>query len=157
MDRIRKSLILLAVIGVPAAAHSTFAPADDLCFTSGATTFKLAPQAIAPDYRVRIGNGAARTDLRMQVVDRPEIADFVLVDDFSAAPASACRASGSLRTVKVDGGMRAPDVTVSLSAAEAAPDYKVYVHSVRYSQQDAAALLAVLWKTQQTRQLAESR
>jgi hypothetical protein len=159
MDRLRKTLILVAVIAVPAAAHSTFAPADDLCFASGAATYRLSPRASSPDYRVRIDNAAPRPDLRMQLVDRPEIADFVLADDFGAAPGNACRSSVPVKTVKVDSDARAPDVTVSLAPGTAAPDYKIYVHSVRYSHQDVAALLAVLWKAQQapsaTAKLAE--
>ena len=152
MDRIRKSLILLAVIAVPAAAHSTFAPQDELCFASGAATYKLAPKASWPDYRVKIDNSAPRPDLRMQLVDRPEIADFVLADDYGAVPGNACRSAAPLKTIKIDSEAQAPDVTVSFGPGDTMPDYRVYVHSVRYSQQDVAALLAVLWKAQQAAQ-----
>jgi hypothetical protein len=154
MDRFRKSLILIVVIAVPAAAHSTFAPSDDLCFASGTATYRLSPKAAAPDYRVKIDNDAPRPDLRMALVDRPEIADFVLADDFGAAPGNACRSSVRVRTIKVDNETRAPDVTVSLAPGDTLPDYRVYVHSVRYSHQDVAALLAVLWKARQSLQLA---
>jgi len=157
LDRIRKTLLLFAVIAVPAAAHSAFAPAQNPCFVSGTSTFRLSPTASSPDYRVRIESHAARPDLRMQLVDRPEIADFVLVDDFGAAESTACRSSVPVKTVKVDPDARTPDVTVSLSADAADPDYKVYVHSARFSHQDAAALLAVMWKTQQSRELAARR
>ena len=157
MDRIRKSLILLSVIGVPAAAHSTFAPADDLCFASGAATYRLAPKAASPDYRGKIDNSAPRPDLRIQLVDRPEIADFVLADDFGAAPGNACRSSVPAKTIKVDAETQAPDVTVNLSPGNTSADYKIYVHSVRYSHQDVAALLATIWKAEQKRQLAERR
>ncbi len=134
MDRIRKSLILLAVVAVPAAAHSTFAPDDELCFASGAATYRLAPKAAAPDYRVKIDNSAPRPDLRMQLVDRPEIADFVLADDFGAV-GNACRSPAPVRTIKVDSETRTPDVTVSLAPGDTLPDYRVYVHSVRFSHQ----------------------
>src|SRR5688572_2833519 len=154
MDRLRKTLILVAAIAVPAAAHSTFAPGDDLCFASGAATYKLSPRASSPDYRVKIDSAAARPDLRMQLVDQPEIADFVLADDFGAVAGNACRSSVRVKTIKVDSETRTPDITVSLSPG-AAPDYKIYVHSVRYSHQDVAALLAVLWKAQQSLKLAE--
>ena len=46
----------------------------------------------------------------------------------------------------LDTGTAKPDVTVNLSADASDPDYEIYVHSVRYSQQDAAALLAAMWK-----------
>ena len=95
MDRIRKSRILLAVIAVPAAAHSTFAPEDELCFASGSATYQLSQKASAPDFRIKIDNAAQRPDLRMQLVDRPEIADFVLADDYGATPGNACKSPGT--------------------------------------------------------------
>ena len=49
-----------------------------------------------------------------------------------------------------------PDVTIALSAEAALPDYKIYVHSVRFSQQDAAALLAAMWKANQQREATGS-
>lgn len=157
MDRLRKSLILLAVIAVPAAAHSTFAPPEELCFASGATTYKLTPKAASADYRVKFDNAAPRPDLRMELVDRPEIADFVLADDFSATPGNACRGVARLKTIKIDSEARTPDVTVSFGPGDTIPDYRIYVHSVRYSHQDVAALLATLWKAQQSLKLAERR
>jgi hypothetical protein len=160
MNRIRKTLILLAVIAVPAAAHSTFTPQDDLCFASGATTFRLSHKVSSPDYRIRIDNTAPRPDLRMQLVDRPEIADFVLADDYGAMPGTACKSPAPMKTVKVDSEAKTPDIVVSLApGGDTFPDFRVYVHSIRYSHQDVAALLAAVWKAQQQQhaKLAESR
>jgi hypothetical protein len=157
MNHLQKSLILIAAVAVPAAAHSTFAPVpENLCFASGATTYRIAHNAAAPDFRIRIADASAHPDLRMQLVDRAEIADFVLVDDFSGKEAGPCRSSAPIRTVTLDPGTAMPDVTVDLSADASAPDYKIYVHSVRYSQQDAAALLAAMWKTNQRREATGS-
>lgn len=157
MDRLRKTLILLAVIAVPAAAHSTFVPDDDLCFASGSSTYKLSQKAAYPDYRVKIDNGALRPDLRMELVDRPEIADFVLSDDYGAQTGNACKSPAPIKVVKVDDETRAPDITVSLGPGDTLPDYRVYVHSSRFSHRDVAALLAALWKAQQSLKLAEHR
>jgi hypothetical protein len=155
VNHTQKALILVAAIAVPAAAHSTFAPSkQSLCFASGATTYQIARDATAPDFRIKIAEGAARSDLRMQLVDRAEIADFVLVDDFSAKEQTACRSSTPIRTVTIDAAAATPDVTVDLTADAGAPDYKIYVHSVRFSQHDAAALLAAMWKTDQRREAA---
>lgn len=157
MNRIHKTLILIAAVAVPAAAHSTFAPTrESLCFASGATTYQIARNASAPDYRIRIADDSPRADLRMQLVDRAELADFVLVDDFSGKEQSACKSSTPIRTVTLDAGSAKPDVTVQLSTETAASDYKIYVHSVRFSQQDAAALLAAMWKAGQQREATGS-
>jgi hypothetical protein len=157
MNRLQKSLILIAAIAVPAAAHSTFSPVpESLCFASGATTYRIAHNAAAPDFRIRIADASSRADLRMQLVDRAEVADFVLVDDFSGKDSVSCRSSTPIQTVTLDTGTAKPDVTVNLSADATAPDYKIYVHSVRYSQHDAAALLAAMWKTAQQREVTGS-
>ena len=157
MNRIQKTLILIAAVAVPAAAHSTFAPSkESLCFASGATTYQIARNAASPDFRIRIADDGARpdlrADLRMQLVDRAEIADFVLVDDFSGGEPAPCRSSAPIRTVALDSGAAKPDITVELSADTAIADYKIYVHSVRFSHEDAAALLAAMWKTQERRE-----
>ena len=157
MNRLQKSLILVAAIAIPAAAHSTFAPTKDtLCFASGATTYQIARNAPAPDFRIKIADASASPDLRMQLVDSAEMADFVLVDDFSGKEPAPCRSSTPIQTVTLDADAAAPDVTVNLSADPARSDYKIYVHSVRYSQQDAAALLAAMWKTGQRREATGS-
>jgi hypothetical protein len=157
MERIRKTLVLAAVIAVPAAAHGTFTSQDSLCFASGSATYRLSPTAVSPDYRVRIDNDTPRPDLRMRLVDRPEIADIVLADDTSGAPSTACRSAVRIKTIRIDAEARKPDVTVALSTEVDQPDYKVYVHSMRFSHQDAAAFLAAMWKATQTRELAAAR
>jgi len=157
VNRLQKSLILITAIAVPAAAHSTFAPVpESLCFASGATTYQIGHNAPAPDFRIKIADASSRADLRMQLVDRAEIADFVLVDDFSGTGPVSCRSSTPIQTVTLDTGTAKPDVTVNLSADAPDPDCKIYVHSVRYSQQDAAALLAAMWKTAQQREVTGS-
>ncbi len=155
MERIRKTLILLALFAILPAAHSTVTPQKNLCFASGSATYQLAPAATEADYRVRIDNAARNPDLRIQMVDRPELADFVLADDYGAPSENlACRSTVPAKTVKIDGKTPKPHVTVQLSPDTAEPDLKVYVHSVRYSHQDAAALLAATWKASRGRELA---
>jgi len=158
MTRVQKSVVLLAAILVPAAAHSTFAPnGGEPCFASGTATYRIDPDASAADFRIKVTGDTPRPDLRMQLVDRAEIADFVLVDDFSGREQTPCRSMAPVQTVSLDAGAK-PDVTVRLSAAADADasDYKIYVHSVRFSQQDAAALLAAMWKADQRREATGS-
>ena len=154
MNRMQKTLVLIAAIALPAAAHSTFMPKESPCFTSGASTYRIARGAAAPDFRIRIDQDSPRPDLRMQMVDRAEIADFVLVDDFGSAEPGACRSATPIRTVMLDDEVATPDVIVRLSTEAMGADYKLFVHSVRFSQLDAAALLAAIWKTNQRREIA---
>ena len=151
MNRIQKTFTLLAVLAIPAGAQISVPSADKLCFASGTATFRLAPSAATPDYRVRIEREFPAADLRMRLVDRPEIADFVLVDDFSGAEQDACGSSTPVQTVKLDPAAEKPDVIVNLSADPGPADLRIYIHSVRFSQHDAAALLAAMWKSEQKR------
>jgi hypothetical protein len=115
---------------------------------------------------------AAAADLRIQLVDDVDLADFALVDDADDAD-SACDAGGTIRTIKVIDDQGPADVTVSLTpageqastkeaAAEAAllepapADLKLFVHSTRFGHRDAAALLAAM-QHYQASQLAQSR
>jgi hypothetical protein len=157
VSSMRKVLILAAALAVPAAAYAMKATPTTQkqppCFASGASTYQIVANATAPDYRIRIDAEASRPDLRMQLVDRAENADFVLVDDFSGNESSTCRSATPIRTVTLDIAAGTPDVTVHLSADAKSADYRLYVHSARFSQQDAAALLAAMWKANQ-RQVA---
>ena len=146
MNTLQKTLLLVSLVAVPAGAHSFFASPKAPCFTAGAWTYQLSSKTSTPDYRVKVQNDAASADLRMQMVDRPEIADFVIADDIDAGEGNLCKTAGGFKTVRVDADETAPDVTVMLSRDADAPDYKLYVHSARFSHQDAAALLAVMWK-----------
>lgn len=160
MDRIRKTLILLGIVAVPAAAQTYFSGSEGPCFTAGTSTFQMSSTATSPDYRVKIDSHLARPDLRMQLVDTPETADFVLVDDFTSAEGNACKGSAPVKTIKVNSAEPSPDLTISLSGQTLGADadgYKIYVHSARFSHQDAAALFAVMWKLNNSRQVAERR
>jgi hypothetical protein len=157
MNRFSKSLTLLSLVAIPAAAHSYFAAAKGPCFTAGSATYQLAAAAAVPDYRVRIDNQAKAPDLRMQLVDRPEIADLVIADDYSASDADLCKAAAELKTIRVGAEEAAPDITIAFTRVAEAADYKLFVHSARFSHQDAAALMAVMWKAAKRREFADRR
>ena len=154
--RIRTAFILAAALAAPAAAYSMMAEAPrqpprlSNCFISGASNYRIVAKAATPDYRIRIDSAAAHPDLRMQLVDRAEYADFVLVDDADDEP-STCK---SARTVSHDAAAGRPDVTVQLSTDAKGADYRLFVRSAHFSQQDAAALLAAMWKADQRHKLA---
>ncbi len=157
MNSLSKVMALVSIIAVPAAAHSFFAASKGPCFTAGSATYRLAPAAASPDYRIRVDNAAKAPDLRMQLVDRPEIADIVIADDFSATDGDLCKAAESLKTIRVSSQESVPDVTVAFTRVTDAADYKLFVHSARFSHQDAAALMAVMWKAAKRRDFADRR
>ena len=149
-------LLLLAPVVIPALAYSYFSPAKVPCVTLGAATYQFLPNSAAPDYRVKIERAGAHPDLRLQIVQQPEIADLVIADDDDAAQGDLCPA-GSVKTIRVDADETRPDVTIRFAEQGEASDYRIYVHSQRFSQTDIAAMQAVIWKMAQRRDFAEIR
>lgn len=154
MRRAHVISLMTLVITVSAAMGASFFASNQTaakpCFAAGNASYELSTSAGA-DYTVRVDNTATSPSLRMQLVDDPAAADFVMVDDDDAT--LACKAAVSLKTVRIDPAALEPDLTVTLSRAEA--DYKVYVRSASFSEQDAAALFAVIW--QNTRRAGTAR
>jgi hypothetical protein len=152
MDHLQKILILFLVAGIPAAAPPYSASSPDLCLAAGALTYRVSPGATAADLRVKIEPRAAhpdllpelRPDLRIQLVDSVESADFAIVDDVSAARESACLTTGPIKTVSVVADAGPADITISLSRDAADADLRIFVHSVRFGHRDAAALFAAM-------------
>ena len=157
MTRFRKVMVLAALIAAPAAASSYFGGAPDACFVSGTTTFRMSAAPAGADYTVRFTEPDTHADLRIQLMDSPDQADFVLVDDAGGDGTSACNGAAPAKTIRIDAGAQAPDVTVRLAADLPIADYRIYVSSARFSQQDAAALLAVISKMQPRYRLVGQR
>jgi hypothetical protein len=142
MTRTHIVSLMVLIVAVPAAAAgSFFASSAKPCFVADNAGYQLSAAASA-NYTVRIDNTAPTPSLRMQVVDDPAAADFVLVDDSDAE--NTCKAAAAIKSVRVDSAALNADLTVALSRAEA--DTKIYVRSVNFSEQDAAALFAVIWQ-----------
>jgi len=154
MDRLRNTVLVLAMLAVPAGAHSFLAAPSTLCFTNGMASYRISTRTASPDYRVKIENNAARPDMRIAIVDTPDIADFVLVDDFAGIESAACT-NPSAKTIRVGATEWAPDIIVSLERGAANPDHRLYVYSARFSNEQAAALLAVMSKGTHTGAVAQ--
>ncbi len=123
VNRIQKTLVLIAAspIALPAAAHSTFAPAPEICASpaaprpTGSRTTPPRPisasRSPTTPARARSADAAGRPrrDRRFRAGRR-----------FQRQGAAPCRSSTPIRTVTLDADTAKPDVTVNLSADAAA-------------------------------------
>jgi len=154
MTRNKLLLLLALTAAVPAAAASAFfGPPPQPCFVEGNAGYRFTA-APAADYTIRVGGETARPDLRLQLVSDAAQADFVLVDDGDGAP--ACHGAGA-KSIRVDAAAANPDVIVDLSKQPAEGAYKIFVRSASVTEQDAAALFAVIWKTSHGREFVARR
>lgn len=139
MNRITVATVFGLMAAVPAAAAGVFfstAPAATPCLAEPSGTSLRITDKVA-DFTVRIDNAATSPSLRLQLVDDPAIADFVLVDD----GVTACPPDAKARSVRIDPDAATPDLIIALSHEPA--DKKIYVRSTQFSAQQAAALFAV--------------
>jgi hypothetical protein len=136
-------LVLAAAIPAATAAASFFTSSTSSnvpCFFAGNTGYRISDAGA--DLTVRIDNAAAAPDLRLQLTDDAAAADFVLVDDGDAG--SACTGATAMQSIRLVPREGHADLTVALSRAPA--PHKIYVHSAAFSQQDAAAVFAAIWR-----------
>ena len=155
MTRSHMAVLLALVLAVPAAGAGAgfFSAKPRPCFFSGSTAYQLSGSAAA-NFTVRIENDAPRADLHMQLVNDPADADFVLVGDGDDA---SCHDARAVRSIRIDAEAEKPDLTVALSKHLAAGGYKIYVRSASFSAQEAAALFAVIWKSEHGREFLAQR
>jgi hypothetical protein len=153
MKRTHLISLLALIVAIPAATAGSFFASTTKnakpCFIAGNAGYQLSGSATA-DYTVRIDNSALAPSLRMQIVNNPDAADFVLIDDSDEA--ETCGAHTAVSSIRLDPQAAKPDLTIALSQADA--QYKIYVQSANYTEQDAAALFAVIW--QSTRKTASA-
>ena len=144
MTRTHLVSMMVLIVAVPAAAAGSFFASSTTtsnlkpCFIAGSAGYQLS-EAASANYTVRIDNAAPSPSL---LVGDPAAADFVLVDDGDAT--DACKTATAIKSVRIDPAALAADLTIALSRAAA--DYKIYVRSANFSEQDAAALFAVIWQ-----------
>jgi hypothetical protein len=149
MTRPRIASLLVVIAAATAGAKTYFADPAKPCFVAGTHAYRFSGDGHA-NVTVRVNNTAAHPNLRIQLVNDPATADFVMVDDGDGA--TACRNVGAIKSIRLDTAAAKPDLTVTLSRA-AAP-YKIYVHSAHYTPQDAAALFAVMQQDARDKEVA---
>ena len=157
MRHTKAALALLIVIGVPAGANTFIGPAAEKCFASDSAIYRLTSVAGSADTTVRIAGNVTATDVTMEVIDSPELADFILVDDNENADACGHNRRTPARIIRLDAAASRPDLTVGLAAEGAPADYRIYVRSATFSIEEAAALFAVMMSTSTRRHAMTDR
>lgn len=145
MRRVHLIALIAVIAAVPVAAAGSYfggaiSPSGKPCFVAGNAGYRLS-DAKSANHVIRIDNTAATPALRMQLVDDPAQADFVLVDDTDSV--GTCASAARIESIHLDPAAARPELTVTLSRQPA--DYKIFVRSVHFSGEDAAALFAVMW------------
>jgi hypothetical protein len=109
------------------------------CISAGPSTVQMAWLPWQADLRVTFTDKPELATVRVQLVDGPDLADFVVTDDVAAVDDSACPANGG-RHVAIVGKAGSGDPTIYLSTDPTA-DYRIFVRSKSFTAEQAAALI----------------
>ncbi|QPF91898.1 hypothetical protein [Bradyrhizobium commune] len=135
--------ILASVVPLLAAAvfaRSEIGSVSHPCIAIGETSVELTSLFWTAGVQVAFTDDPALANVRVQITDDADAADFAVVDDGLGSEPDSCQANPSTRLVTiaaqpVDGG---PVIYLS---TDGPADYRVYVRSKTLSQQEAAALI----------------
>ena len=144
MARSAKILVfLMLALAVPATAQTfgfSIGAAPQACLLIGDAGYRTTTNNLGADLTVRIDPAAAAPDMRIQIAETADEADFVFVDDGNAPP--TCRhGARAIKSVKIDAAGTTPDLVVGFVTAAPA-DYRIYVRSRWLSPEATAALFA---------------
>jgi len=140
--RMLASAIPLLAVGVLAGGQ--FTSASQPCIAIGHTSVQIATAPWQSPQHVSFTDDASRATVRVQLVDRPELADFAVADDVEASADAAptrkgCPITAATRYVAIASHEKASEPVIYLS--DQPGDYRLYVNSSKVSARAAAALL----------------
>jgi hypothetical protein len=104
------------------------------------TTVRYAPTPTPSARPVAFTSDPKLATIKVQIVDSPDLADLVIVDDAKTADAQTCGIDNITRLVTIS-AQPVPGEPVVYLSRETGADYRVYVVSKTVSLQHAAALI----------------
>jgi len=131
------STLPLLLLGVFAGDAGT---APRPCIALGDGAAELAPAPWQAGLHVSFTDDATRANVRVQIVDAPDQADFTVVDDIDAAEPAGCDGGGRARLIAITPTPSGADPVILLSRDRNA-DYRIFVRSRRITAREAAALI----------------
>lgn len=136
--KIWASAIPLALAGV--VAGNELVPSAQPCIALSGISLQIATGPWQSQLRVSFTDDPAAATVRVQLVDRADIADFVVTDDIDTADAESCGATNQPKFVGITTHATATEPVIYLSQ-DGGADYRIFVQSRTFSAHDAAALV----------------
>ncbi|MGJ4951234.1 hypothetical protein [Bradyrhizobium sp. HKCCYLS20291] len=142
MLRFKVLVSAVPLIAAAVAARLELAPSPRPCIAAGSDIVSLGSAASHAAFNVDFTDDPALATVRVALVDDPEIADFVVIDDAPVREDQGCGLGGPSRVVAIAADPAAPRIYLSSDrAGDDLADYRIYVRSSRTSVREAAALI----------------
>ena len=138
--KILASAVPLLLAGVVAGGE--LVPGTRPCIALGRASMQIATAPWQNPLRVSFTDDPETATVRVQIVDRPELADFTVIDDMRTADADeSCTVNPETSFVSItDHSISGSEPVIYLSE-QAGADYRIFVQSRTFSARDAAALV----------------
>ncbi|HEX7791530.1 MAG TPA: hypothetical protein VF467_13515 [Afipia sp.] len=128
-------LILAGVV-----AGGELVPGNQPCIVLGTVSLQIASAPWQNQLHVSFTDDPAKADVRVQLVDDADMADFTVIDDIPTADAESCPVNAASTFVGIADHAIPSGPVIYLSRDEGA-DYRVFVRSRTFTPRDAAALV----------------
>jgi hypothetical protein len=140
---LRFKLLVSAVPVIAAAllAHAEFFSATSPCLAVGMSMLQIATVPWHADLHVSFTEDPSLATVRVAISDDAETADFAVVDDVDGMEDTACGETPATQFVAISAQASGSEPVIYLSHDDGASDYRIFVHSKRFTERDAAALV----------------
>ena len=129
-------LIVAAIL-----ARVEFLPGSRPCIALGPGTVEIASAPWHADLHVSFTDDPKLATVRVAISDNAEAADFAVVDDVNATDGNACEATPATQFIAISAPKAGATLIIYLSHEEGPADYRIFVHSNRFTDRQAAALI----------------
>lgn len=141
MLRFKVLVSVVPLIGAAMLARVEFFAGPRPCIALGSDTIEIASAPWHADLHVSFTDNPALATVRVAISDSAETADFTVIDDVDAADEGACATTPATQLIAISPHRTAASPVIYLSHENGAADYRIFVHSRRFTDREAAALI----------------
>jgi hypothetical protein len=141
MLRFRVLVSVAPLIVAAMLARIEFFPGARPCIAVGSNTVEITSAPWHADLHVSFTDDPRLATVRVAISDNAETADFAVIDDVDAADEGVCMATPATQFIAISGRAAAASPVIYLMHENGAADYRIFVHSKRFSAREAAALI----------------
>jgi len=141
MLRLKFLVSAIPVIAAAVLARVELFPDTSPCLAIGANTLQIASVPWHADLHVSFTEDPSLATVRVAISDDAETADFAVVDDVDGMEDTACGETPGTQFVAISTQASGSAPVIYLSHDDRASDYRIFVHSKRFTERDAAALV----------------
>jgi hypothetical protein len=111
------------------------------CVALGSATVEIASTPWHADLHVSFTDDPRLATVRVTISENAEAADFAVVDDSETVDDKACEATPATQFVAISSSGGGGMPVIYLSHEDGPADYRIFVHSKRFTDRQAAALI----------------